>query len=69
MALCKRCVNYDKSYADLRKRFDDCVTVGGDQREKDFCMMYEDFIPLEITYENKECPFFMDRSDDGSQNH
>lgn len=69
MASCENCVFYSKSYADLRKSFDDCTPTSADEKEKDFCMMYEDFIPLEITYENKECPFFMDRSDDGSKNH
>lgn len=67
MALCENCEFYNKDYAELRKNFDDCIIVGEDKREKDFCVMYEDFIPFEITYENKKCPHYMRRSYDESR--
>ena len=59
MAFCNKCANYDKKYADFRKKFEDVIKIGGDKREKDFCVMYDDFIPLSITYDNADCPHFI----------
>ena len=59
MALCEKCKFYNRNYANMRKNYDDCIVIGEDKREKDFCMMYEDFIPLNITYEDADCPFFL----------
>lgn len=67
MALCSKCANYDKKYADLRRRYEDVVKIGGNKQEKDFCSMYEDFIPLNITYEDADCPFFFQKEDVNEQ--
>ena len=70
MALCEKCEFYNRNYANLRKNFDDCEIIDGDKREKDYCMMYEDFIPLNITYEGADCPFFLKKEEsDGSQSN
>lgn len=67
MALCEKCALYDKNYADLRRSFDDCIIIGKDKREKNFCSMYEDFIPLNITYDGADCPYFMPKERDNEQ--
>ena len=67
MALCSKCANYDKKYTDFRRMFEDVVKIGGDKREKDFCIMYDDFIPLSITYDGADCPYFLAKEDANEQ--
>ena len=63
MALCNRCVNYDKNYTEFRRKFEDVIKIGEDTKEKDFCSMYDDFIPLKITYDGAECPYFLPKEE------
>lgn len=63
MALCEKCEFYNRNYANMRKNYDDCIVIVEDKREKDFCIMYDDFIPLNITYEDADCPFFLQKED------
>lgn len=58
MALCKNCFHYDKEIDEFKQLWDDCDIVSDDQRIKHHCLMYDDKIPMEIYYENSECPFF-----------
>lgn len=58
MALCSKCANYDKKYTNFRRMYEDVLKIGGDKRKKDFCSMYDDFIPLKITYDNANCPYY-----------
>ena len=67
MALCSKCANYDTKYTDFRRMFEDVDKIGGDKREKDFCVMYDDFIPLNITYEDADCPYFLTREDENER--
>lgn len=64
MALCEKCANYDSNYADFRKKYDDYVIIKENQKEKDFCVMYEDYIPIGITYNNENCPYYIFRGND-----
>jgi hypothetical protein len=63
MAFCNKCVNYDKNYSEFRKLYEDVIKIDGDKREKDFCTMYDDFIPLKITYDGANCPYFLPKEE------
>lgn len=63
MALCDNCLYYQKEYADFRKLYEDVIQINGDKREKDFCIMYDDFIPLKITYDGADCPYFLPKEE------
>lgn len=63
MAFCNKCVNYDKNYSEFRKLYEDVIKIDGDKREKDYCIMYDDFIPLKITYDGADCPYFLPKEE------
>ena len=61
MALCDNCEFYNKDYDIFRQTYDDCEVVNGDNREKHFCVMHDDFIPMNIAYDNGSCSYFVEK--------
>lgn len=61
MALCDTCMFYNKQYDEFRQQYDD--VIDGENREKHFCTMYDDNIPLDITYKNADCPHYLKGGD------
>lgn len=61
--LCNTCKWYDKQYDDFRGRFDDNI-YEKDQRDNHSCVMYDDYIPNKIWYENGDCPYYRKKDGD-----
>lgn len=64
MALCDTCVNNIKSYDEFRQKYDDTIIKNGDKRKKHYCPMNDDNIPLDIWYNNADCPYYIKRDGD-----
>lgn len=59
--LCKSCKWYNKSVDDLTIAFDDTNT---EKQIRHGCVMYQDYIPQKIWYENGDCPYYFKREED-----
>lgn len=64
MALCDNCKFYDKEHDEFRQQYDDVVKINGDKREKHYCIMYTDYIPFDIFYNNGDCPYHLPKDGD-----
>ncbi len=67
MAYCDRCVFWSDTYNELGQNTDDCIVIGEeDQPIKQFCVMYRDYIPFEISYKNAKCKWYMAKNNDST---
>lgn len=55
MENCKKCIFYNKAYDDLRRRADDKILIGAEQKDRHFCIVYEDGIPEDIASDLLDC--------------
>ena len=55
--LCSTCKIYNKNVDELRSAYDDNI-YEKDNRQKHGCVMYDDYIPQKIWYNNADCPFY-----------
>lgn len=55
--LCRTCKRYNKNVDELRSAYDDNI-YEKDNRQKHGCIMYNDYIPQKIWYNNADCPFY-----------
>lgn len=62
MINCKNCKYYSKEFDEFRQQFDDVIVVGQENREKHYCIFYNDHIPSEIWGNKENCPYFEQKS-------
>lgn len=63
MALCDTCAFYNKQIDEFRQQYDDTIIENADSRQKHYCPMYDDNIPLDISYNNGDCPYYQKEGD------
>lgn len=58
MALCEKCLIYNKLYNELRQKNDDAINEKEKNVQKHFCFMYIKGIPEKITHKNADCNYY-----------
>lgn len=63
MALCDKCLFYDKQNDEKRQQYND-VAIAEGKNEKHFCPMFLSGIPNKIFYRNGNCRYFEVKNND-----
>ena len=63
MALCEKCLFYNKEYDDFNRDYDDTIIIG-DSYKPHFCTQYFDGIPRSIFEENADCEFHQPKTEE-----